>query len=36
MAALRQHYPIVLLNRIIWSLISDAALPVIEGRKTGY
>ena len=22
--------------RLIWSLISDAALPVIEGRKTGY
>lgn len=22
--------------RLIWSLISDEALPVIEGRKTGY
>jgi predicted dinucleotide-utilizing enzyme len=22
--------------RLIWSLISDADLPVIEGRKTGY
>lgn len=22
--------------RLIWSLISDVALPVIEGRKTGY
>jgi len=22
--------------RLIWSLISDAELPVIEGRKTGY
>jgi homoserine dehydrogenase len=22
--------------RIIWALISDVALPVIEGRKTGY
>ena len=22
--------------RIIWALISDAALPVIEGRATGY
>lgn len=22
--------------RFIWSLISDAVLPVIEGRKTGY
>lgn len=22
--------------RLIWSLISDAALPLIEGRKTGY
>lgn len=22
--------------RVIWALISDAALPVIEGRKTGY
>lgn len=22
--------------RLIWSLISEDALPVIEGRKTGY
>ena len=22
--------------RVIWALISDASLPVIEGRKTGY
>jgi predicted dinucleotide-utilizing enzyme len=22
--------------RVIWALISDEALPVIEGRKTGY
>jgi pyrroline-5-carboxylate reductase len=22
--------------RLIWSLISDVALPVIDGRKTGY
>lgn len=22
--------------RVIWALISDKALPVIEGRKTGY
>jgi predicted dinucleotide-utilizing enzyme len=22
--------------RLIWSLISDADLPIIEGRKTGY
>lgn len=22
--------------RLIWSMISDEALPVIEGRKTGY
>jgi pyrroline-5-carboxylate reductase len=37
-AAGNQHTVIAseTIARVIWSLISDEALPVIEGRRTGY
>ncbi len=37
-AANNQHTVIAseTIVRVIWSLISEEALPVIEGRKTGY
>ncbi|PHV05836.1 homoserine dehydrogenase [Janthinobacterium sp. BJB412] len=39
LAAAGNHHTIIAsetIARLIWALISDHALPVIEGRKTGY
>ncbi len=39
LAAAGNHHTIIAsetIARLIWALISDDALPVIEGRKTGY